>query len=206
MIRWRLAGLTTFVITALVLIPRIGRTDPRLLIKQHAKSAAPPAVAALKAVPSLMKFQAVGRVTSTFVTGAGCTGSPFAACDTCDQIQISGPVVLTPGGEGTLTACLNITSGVTTCDDEQGNGTITLPNGDTITFATGGHFCIADEIPPASPTVILFVSTGGYTIEGGTGKESDAIGQGEFSVPFTQDGDSLTSTGELDMHGNYARQ
>ena len=197
--------MTISVITAFVLIPRIGRADPRELIRHRAESAPAPALAAPLAVPPLVKFQGFGRVTSTFVAGTGCAGSAFATCNTCDQIQISGPVVLTPGGKGTLTACLNITSGVSTCDDEQGNGTITLSNGDTIAFATGGHFCIADQIP-TNPTTILFISAGGYTLEGGTGRESAAVGQGEFSVPFTQNGNSLTSTGELDMQGNYARQ
>lgn len=199
-----LTALAALVIVVLAAVPRIGRADPRELIRHHAESAPAPAVAARLAVPPLAKFQAFGRIVSTFVAGTGCAGSPSAACNTCDQIQISGPVALTPGGKGTFTACLNVTSGVSTCDDEQGNGTITLSDGDTITFATGGHFCIADQNAATNPTTVLFISMGGYTIEGGTGKQAAAVGQGEFSVPFTQNGNSLTSTG--DMQGNYARQ
>lgn len=200
-----LTGVTVLVIAAFVLIPRIARSDPLELIRRHAGAAPPPAAVPI-VLPQLGKFQAVGRVTSTVVPGSGCAGSPFATCNTCDQLQISGPLVLTPGGKATLTACMNIGSGLSTCDDEQGNGTLTLAGGDTITFATGGHFCIADEIPPANPTTIAFISTGGYTIEGGTGKQSAAVGQGEFSISLIQNGNSTTGAGEFDLQGTYAKE
>jgi hypothetical protein len=185
--------------------------DPLGLFGHRSAAATPLATSTPKAAtPPLAKFQALGRVSSTLSMGP-CANGPLSTCADCLQVQVSGPLNLTPGGKGTLSACItvdptNVTNPV--CEaDAQGNGTITLANNDTITFALGGQFCIADAIPPTSPTTEIFVSNGGYTIEGGTGKQSTAVGSGDYSLPLTFTGSlPVTSAGEFNMTGNYAKQ
>jgi hypothetical protein len=140
-----------------------------------------------------------------------CANGPLATCSGCLQVQVTGPLTLTQGSKGSLFACITVDpTGVTNpiCQaDAQGNGTITLANGDTIIFAMGGHFCAADAIPPTSPTTEIFVSTGSYAIEGGTGKQSTAVGAGDYTLPITFTGSIPgTSAGEFNMVGNYAKQ
>ena len=213
--RGLLGGLSGLVVTALVLLP--GVIHAQSLQSQLELLKHPPAAVPVNAVsspdvvtPTLAKFQATGRISAT-LSGNGCPSGPLSTCTgSCDQIQVTGPVTLSPGGKGTLSACLTIDfTGVTNplcLGDAQGNGTITLVNGDTIKFATGGQFCIADEIPPVTPTSEMLIASGGYTFEGGTGKQANAVGQGNFSFPWTETSTSLTSNGEFSMVGNYAKQ
>ena len=212
--RGLLGGLSGLVVTALVLLPGVihaQSVQSQIELLKHLPAAAPVnAVSSPDVVtPALAKFQATGRISAT-LSPNGCPSGPLSTCTSgCDQIQVTGPVTLSPGGKGTLSACLtveftNVTNPLC-IGDEQGNGTITLANGDTLKFATGGHFCIADEIPPTAPTSVLFISSGGYTFEGGTGKQANAVGQGNFSVPWTEAA-SFTSNGEFSMVGNYAKQ
>jgi hypothetical protein len=211
--RGLLGGLSGLVVTALVLLP--GVIHAQSLQSQLELLKHPPAAVPVNAVsspdvvtPALAKFQASGRISATLSAGT-CASGPVTSCTNCDQIQVTGPVTLSPGGKGTLSACMtvdftNVTNPLC-IGDEQGNGTITMANGDTLKFATGGNFCIADEIPPVSPTSVLFMSSGGYTFEGGTGKQASAVGQGNFSFPWIE-ATSFTSNGEFSMVGNYAKQ
>jgi len=211
-------GLTTIspiVAAAILLLSTAAHAfDARALLKSlSAAKSGPQMTAPAIATPPLSKFQVVGRVTAT-LTGPACPAGPFGpggpfTCTACAQLQISGPVLLTPGGKGTLSACLTIdytnNNGQICIGDEQGQGIITLTNKDTIIFATSGHFCIADVIFPNNPMITVFNSTGAYTIEGGSGKEINAVGQGEFSLPWLETSSGPTSTGVLNMIGSYAK-
>jgi hypothetical protein len=164
--------------------------------------------------PALAKFQASGRVTSTLTTGP-CPSGPQSTCSSsCDQLNISGPMTLSPGGKGTLAACITVnltsTGGSTCLGDMQGNGTITLTNGSKLTFATGGQLCVSDATPPTTPTTEIFVETGTYMFEPGTGTQANAVGNGQIASQLTADltgsPTSFTSTGPLTMVGTYAKQ
>ena len=205
-------GLVSVALAASFLSPGVARAggDP-LGFLAHPPAAASAAVSQPQVVtPQLAKFQASGRVTIAFSVGP-CASGPEQSCSSgCEQLQVTGPVTLSPGGKGNVSACITVDeSNVTNplCfGDEQGNGTITLQNGDTITFAMGGHFCLADLTPVASPTSEIVMSTGGYAINGGTGKQASAVGTGQYSVPLTATISSTTSTSPFTLVGNYAKQ
>jgi hypothetical protein len=215
------SGLLPVVAVVCVLMPGIVGADSsdilrntqELLTNLPAPAAAEAPVVAPIVVPPLSKFTTVGRINSTLATGP-CPGGPLASCSPgkCDQIQVSGPVIMSPGGKATISACLTIefeTPPSPSCFDEQGNGTLTVPNGDAIKIATGGHFCVSDVIPlpPATPTGELFTSQVGFTVEGGTGQFGTAVGQGDLSVPFLLPlSGPLTSTGILNMVGAFAKK
>jgi len=207
---------------AFVLTPGIVRAGSDVLsdtkdLLTHLPASAPGAeapVVAPVALPALSKFTAVGRVTSTLATGP-CPGPVATACgSSCDNVLISGPVTLSPGGKATLSACLTVlTIGTTTesCYDEQGNGTLTVPNGDAIKFAAAGHFCISDIVPapPATPTSESFISEVGFTVEGGTGQFATAVGQGDLSVPLPvalPPPTPITGAGIVNMVGAFAKK
>ena len=158
-----MTGLFSAALGASLLFPGVVRAggDP-LGVLTHPHAAASAAVSQPQVVtPQLAKFQAVGRVTVALTPGA-CASGPDASCTSdCSQLQVTGPVTLTPGGKGNLSACItadttNVTNPICLAG-EQGNGTITLANGDTITFAMGGQICLADLTPVALPTKLKFL-------------------------------------------------
>lgn len=204
-------------LVASVLLPGLvnaGGLDPFSILRHLGQGTPTAAVSEPNVVtPALAKFQASGRVTSTATTGP-CPSGPQSTCTTCFQLNIAGPMTLSPGGKGTLSACLTLNMGASsssTCiGDVQGNGTITLTNGSTLAFSTGGQFCISDATPPTNPTTETFVETGTYMFEPGTGTQATAVGNGQIASQLTADlsgsPTSFTSTGPLTMVGTYAKQ
>lgn len=222
---WNRLALGGFLIVAaaFVLAPGIVRAQSSDVLSEtkdllsHLPASAPGAEAAVVApivTPPLSKFTASGRVTSTLASGP-CPGPVATACgSSCANIKVSGPVIMSPGGKGTVSACLTVlTIGTTTesCFDQQGNGTLTAASGSTIKFATAGHFCVSDiiPIPPATPTNELFNTDATFNVEGGTGQFVNAVGQGNLTVPFNLflgGSPPLTSAGVLSMVGAFAKQ
>lgn len=162
----------------------------------------------------LGKFAASGRVTESIDTGA-CPNSPVASsCSSgCDQVSITGPVNATALGNSTLNACITITnlasSTFSSCFSGLGQGTIAAKNSKSITFGIGGLFCIADALPPSSPTSIYLVGTDTYAVEGGTAPFTNAVGTGTLS--FTDLVTNVSSTpipgsGQFTMAGTFAKQ
>jgi hypothetical protein len=204
-------------LVASVLLPGLaiaGGLDPFSILSHLGEGTPSVAVSQPNVVtPALAKFQASGRVTSTLTAGP-CPSGPQSSCSSCDQLNISGPMTLSPGGKGTLAACMTInltsTGGATCLGDVQGNGTITLTNGSKLTFATGGQFCVSDATPPTTPTTEIFVETGTYMFGPGTGTQANAVGNGQIASQLVADlsgsPTSITSTGPLTMVGTYAKQ
>ena len=170
---------------------------------------------ALPSTPPLGKFAATGRITESIAVGA-CPGSIEAsACGGggCDAVSITGPVSATSLGKSTLTACLtitNLTSSIfASCLNGLGTGTITASNGNSITLAIGGLFCLGDAIPPVTPTTAIFVGTDSYSVEGGTGPFTTAVGTGTVAssdVITNLSGVPITGTGQITIAGTLAKK
>jgi len=205
--------------TAVVVIatPAGGHAD--LIDELHKMGGGGPAsteqapVPAVSAMP-LGKFTATGRITESIATGA-CAGSlEVSACGTnCDAVSITGPVSATSLGNSTLTACLtitNLTSSIfSSCLNGFGTGTITAHNGNSITLAIGGLFCIGDAFPLPTPTTVIFVGTDSYSVEGGTGPFTTALGSGTvaFSDVITNlSGVPIIGAGQVTIAGTLAKK
>ena len=208
----RFNRLFAFVVAAVVLGPGIVRADPPPIVQdaqerllQSPQVATANAAAPQVAAPALAQFTANGRVNVATSDGGCATSALLSSCTSdCLQLQISGPLAASsPVGKSTLAACLTLylPSDVGLCYDEQGNGTITATNGATLKFATGGKMCFSD----ASSSFDLYITEGGFTIEGGTGAFVTAVGEGHISVPLIITTSGI-ATGELNMIGSYAKQ
>jgi hypothetical protein len=179
-----------------------------------AASAQPSPAPAVSATP-LGKFTATGRITESIAVGA-CPGSIEAtACGTtsCDALSITGPVSATSLGKSTLTACLTVTnltaSIFASCLNGFGTGTITANNGNSITLAIGGLFCLGDAFPVPTPTTAIFVGSDSYAVEGGTGPFTTAVGSGTvaFSDVVTNlTGVPIAGTGQITIAGTFAKK
>jgi hypothetical protein len=104
---------------------------------------------------------------------------------TCDARQPKGTLCLSTSGTGTGTnggrnlgsvrlqrSSIYATGDASTCSPATTQGTLTLANGDIITFMGTGTFCRAFQ-----------AATFTYTITGGTGHYQHASGTGTINVP-----------------------
>jgi hypothetical protein len=179
-------------------------------------TAASPAVTA---TPPLGKFAASGRVTESLDNGA-CAGSVAAsggACTpstNCVQVQVSGPVNATGLGKSNLSACMTfdntaVSSTLSACFDGLGTGTITGPGGKSINVAMGGLLCVGDEFPLPTPTNVLFVLTSSYSVEGGGGAFTNAVGSGNMSLSAlitNITAPPIAASGQINFTGTLAKQ
>ena len=164
------------------------------------------------AATPLAKFSAVGRVTFATVN-LPCGRLPL--CNSCTFVILSGPVQTTgaPGlGKSALSACLSLDnntmasngSGGGSCENTSGSGTITGANGNAINIILGGQACAVQSPIPSTKNPFVTLNTA-YAVTGGTGKLSNAIGQGNFTnsvtvIPGGFTNSAVTLTGSLAAH------
>jgi hypothetical protein len=164
-------------------------------------------------VPALSKFSAVGRTTGTLGEGA-CPGSLLHCTSPTDclSLSFSGTMVSTaPSKSSTLNGCVSYwnthidTAGI--CYDGIGKSTLTAPSGAAVNIAMAGELCIDDEVLPG-PTGVTFVAHGSYSVEGGSGPDTNAVGAGDYGLSVAisdlAGGTPYATTGQASFVGAFA--
>jgi hypothetical protein len=151
-----------------------------------------PSAAAQSAVVSqgphskpLSSFTAVGTGNSNAVMAlTPCQGLTCPGTDVCTCLTISGVNLKATGlGHSTLDASINVDAstlipngaGDGFCDLASGPATVTAANGATAALDLTGSFCVGNSF-------VNYVLNGGFTIVGGTGKLTNAVGTGNYSI------------------------
>jgi hypothetical protein len=102
-----------------------------------------------------------------------------------------------------------VSSTLSACFDGLGTGTITGPGGKSINLAMGGLLCVGDEFPLPTPTNVLFVLTSSYSVEGGGGAFTNAVGSGNMSLSALITNITtppIAATGQINFTGTLAKQ